>query len=452
MPRRQPWSYSFRSDDFNGADRKRKPGRHPAPAEPAPPAGDGQHECPRGPLCASSTRDDDGVWHPLMVNSAFCPADEAAIVNALPGLPRSWEALAARMTDPLRSGTPGPRRPPGPRVPLSPEDDALLRESAQVLMSWAARVRAVPGLSLSPRTRLPFSAEGVAESCRVLARHATQLLALPPGPMFRTWAYLPGRASPPPPPPPVFRVRAPVIDSPPTAAAPCRRCSVPVSRSPSGRYWWPAVCCHPAAVEVGDPGAPEPRGLACAACCLPLPPGFEPARPAPCAHEPSSVRPAEPAPPAAGGRRGLRRWEDIEDEIADLEVIRIGDGWVICSTTLSGIDAGLDVLDLSARFRRALQEAPARPEALDVPCDMCEEIKLVEAEPPHDPNAEKDKSRCTNCGARMSAERYAQWAKMYDAWVRRAGPLVCKFCQDGAHGACWWASCECRRAGHPAAA
>lgn len=431
-----------------------------------------QRDCARGSWCSSSTRDEEGTWHPLKVNGAFCPADEAAIMNAIPGLPKSWADLEARMTDPLRSAAPGPRRPPGPRIPLSPEDDALLRESAQVLMSWAARVRSIPGLQLSPRRHLPFSAEGVTESCNILLgrrRDATaedpaapdrvsRLLALPPGPMFRNWAYLPGRAPAPPPAPPVFRVRYPVSDSPAPGPVPCRRCGLPVTPSPSGRHWWPAVCVHPAVVEAGDPGDPGeplPRSLACAACCRPLPPGFEPAGADPCAHEAAGGATAPGPSRQAGARRGLPRWEELEEELADLEVIRIGDGWVTCSTTLSGVAAGLDILDLAAAFRKALQEAPAKPEALDVPCDVCEEIKLVEAEPPSDPSQEADKSRCGNCGARMSAGRYAQWAKMYDAWARGSGPLVCRACKDakdGDHRACWWVSCECRKAGHQIAA
>ena len=74
MPRGQYWVDSFRSSDFNGDDRhgRAKQGhRQPVSDLAVPLAGEGQHPCPRGTFCASSTRDADGNWHPLMINSAF---------------------------------------------------------------------------------------------------------------------------------------------------------------------------------------------------------------------------------------------------------------------------------------------------------------------------------------------------------------------------------------------
>jgi hypothetical protein len=337
------WSISFRSSDFNGDDRRDRPkrGRRQPVNDLAPPLpGEGQHLCPRGTFCASSTRDTEGTWHPLMVNSAFCPADESAIANALPDLPRSYYLLAARIGDPVRSGR-GIRRPPGSRVLVNAEADALLRTSAAVIMGWAARVRAVPGLQLSPGRHLPDKPEGVRDNCGVLARHVTQLLALAPGPTVRTWT-------------------------------------------------WPP-----------DTGMPD----------------------------------------------------DLEAELGDLEVVHAGDGWATAVTDLSGVDAGLEVLDLAAKFRRVLGESPTRPETLDgVPCRECEELALVEADPPHDPKTEKDKSKCTACNARMSPAEYAEWTKMYDAWVKGAGLLTCRLCELKRCGECRFMACDCAASGHRAAA
>jgi len=370
-----------------------------------------------------------------MVNSAFCPADEAAIANALPDLPRSYYLLAARIGDPVRSGRALGRRPPGSRVLVNAEADALLRTAAAVLMGWAARVRSVPGLQLSPNRHLPDKPEGVRDNCGTLARHVTQLLALAAGPAFRTWTYLPsaGTARPP--------------------AVPCRHCGLPVSPSPSGKRWWPAACVHPLSVVTayaeGADGQTVPSARACAACSQRLPRGWQ--RAPHCDHEPG---PGAPSPARkAPAPRGPRTRADVEEEVGDLEVIHAGDGWVTCLTELSGIDAGLEVLDLAAKFRRLLGETPAKPEPLEgVPCRECEELALVEAEPPHDPKVEKDKSRCSVCSARMTAAEYTEWTRMYDAWVRGAGPLICKFCRDNEHGTCYWESCDCRKGGHVAAA
>lgn len=343
MPRGQYWVDSFRSSDFNGDDRhgRAKQGRRQPVSDLAVPlAGEGQHPCPRGTFCASSTRDADGNWHPLMINSAFCPADESAITNALPDLPRSYALLALRIGDPVRSGRALGRRPPGSRVLVNAEADALLRTSSAVLMGWAARVRHVPGLRLSPNRHLPGKPEGVRDNCGVLARHVTQMLALPPGPTFRTWT-------------------------------------------------WP-------------------------------PDGHMPA--------------------------------DLEAELADLEIVHAGDGWATCVTDLSGTEAGLDVLDLAARFRRILGESPARPEPLEgVPCRSCEEIALVEADPPHDPALEKEKSRCTSCGDRMTAEEYASWTARYKSYVEGAGVLTCRMCELGRCRECRFLACGCAAHGHQAA-
>jgi hypothetical protein len=448
------WSISFRSTDFNGGDRRDhlKRGRRQAVSDlDVPLPGDGQHHCPRGAHCASSTRDEDGTWHPLLINSVFCVADESAIVNAIPGLPGSYERLAGQMTDPLRSKGPGPgsRRPPGSRVLLGAGDDALLREAAAVLNGWAARVRAVPGIRLSPRRRLPGTQAGVEENCGVLATFTTQLLALPPGPTLRTWEYPPGRegASA-----PAARAvhqmgRPPARQASAAPPVPCRRCGTFVTSSPSGKHWWPAVCTHPVAVPAR--WAENPDGTftavawACAECSTPLR-GATPRQRAACAHEPSAV------PPAAPG--GIPA--DIEDQVAGLEVVRAGDGWVTCITDLSGADAGLDVLDLAARFKRRLQEAAPPPEDLDgIPCRECDAMaSLVRADIPADPAVKAPWSRCTSCGHVMTRAEFDEWTDWYDGFVKRGGaPSACRRCELGRHQDCYWDFCSCRGAGHAAA-
>ena len=452
------WAVSFRSSDFNGGDdRHDKPkqgSRRPVNDLDVPLAGDGQHPCPRGSHCASSTRAEDGTWHPLLVNGAFCPADESAIVNAVPTLPESYARLSHQMTDPLRSKGPGPgsRRPPGSRVLVSAADDALLREAAAVLNGWAARVRGVPGIQLSPRQRLPHKQAGVEENCDVLAKWATQLLALPPGPTLRTWEFPPGREGAR---APAARAvhqmsRPPARQSAAAPAVPCRRCGIFVTSSPSGKYWWPAVCTHPVAVPAR--WAENPDGTfravawACAECSTPLRSGTSRQRTA-CAHEPSAA-----ARERLGGIPA-----DVEAEIEGLEVVRAGDGWVTCLTDLSGVDAGLDVLDLAAKFRRRLGETPAPPELLDgIACRECGAWGLERAPLPSGPEREGEEvpfSRCLEaaCRATMDREEYATWVGMYAAWTKGSGILVCARCEARNCGTCFWDSCSCKARGHAAA-
>ena len=380
-------------------------------------------------------------------------------MKAIPGLPESYDRLAGQMTDPLRSkgAAPGPRRPPGSRVLVDAGDDALLREAAMMLNGWAARTRAVPGIQHSPRQHLPHTQAGVEENCDVLARHATQLLALPPGPTLRTWEYAPGRPAPVPAAPSLQALGAarseslgmggprPARPGPAVPAARCRRCGVFVIPSPSGKRWWPAVCTH--AVTVPTRWAEDKDGnrhavaWACAECSTPFR-GSPPARRPACLHEPSAAAPARP-----GGMPA-----DVEEQIAGLEVVRAGDGWVTVITGLSGIDAGLDVLDLREKFRRHLGETPARPVALEgVPCRSCEKTALVEADPPHDPAAEKDKSHCEACGDRMTPGEYASWTARYKSYVEGTGTLTCRMCELNRCRECRFFACECAAAGHRAA-
>lgn len=309
----------------------------------APPVTDGeQRECARGPWCSASTRDEEGTWHPARSYAPFCPADTSKITADAEALPAAWERLAARIGDPVRSGH-AIRRPPGSRVLVDPEHDALLRETADITAGWAARVRAVPGLRLARHGHPHASPEAVAADCAVLAAHTVPLLALPPGPMTRS-------------------------------------------------FTWPA-------------GSAMPPGLAA--------------------------------------------------DLADLEILHIGDGWLKAQTRLSGEDAGLEILDLHRRAVRLLGETPAPPEILDgIPCRNCEAMSslAVLEQPPPDPEKPAPPwCRCLECRDEMTRKEYEDWAAQYAAWTRGAGVLTCRRCDLGYCERCCWDRCSCRAAGHAAA-
>ena len=149
--------------------------------------------CSRDPgeLCngARVVLRDDGTSkrEAMLTPRAFCVPCEARIITCQEDLPVAWLKLAFRIGDPVRAGK-AVRRPPGSRVLLNPEIDALMREMAAILGGWAARVRSVPGLQLADPDRPPDTAEAVKAACiDVMARHATPLLALQAGWTTRTY-------------------------------------------------------------------------------------------------------------------------------------------------------------------------------------------------------------------------------------------------------------------------
>jgi hypothetical protein len=304
---------------------------------------DGQRPCARGDWCSSQTRDDDGTWHPASGPRAFCLADEAKILADARALPDAYRRLAARIGDPVRSGR-AVRVPPGSRVLVNGDYDALLRLMAAILGGWAARVRAVPGLQLVPGRYPHGTSEAVGADCGVLVTHPVPLLALADGWMSRTWT-------------------------------------------------WRA-------------GSPMPA--------------------------------------------------ELEAEIADLEIIFIGDGWVSAQTRLGGTAAGLDILDLHRSASRLLGETPAPPEILEgVPCRSCEEMSSLARleQPPPDPEKpEPPFCAClsASCKAVMTRTEYDAWTAMYVAWTRGSGVLTCRRCDRGDCGNCCWPSCSCKLAGHRA--
>lgn len=157
---------------------------------------DEQRECARSTWCSASTRDVDGAWHPARTYQAFCPADTSKITADAASLPAAYERLGKRIGDPARRRQ-AVRVPPGSRVLIDGDTDALIRLMAPILGGWAARVRAVPGLSLARHGHPNGSPAALTADCGILARHTVPLLALPDGPMARTWTWRAGGPMPP---------------------------------------------------------------------------------------------------------------------------------------------------------------------------------------------------------------------------------------------------------------
>lgn len=164
---------------------------HQAPPDTTP-----QRRCARDARCSAKTRDpESGEWLPAPANQPLCPACRTVLVTYLGELPGCYERLSGLSASPVRRNRPV-RVPPGSRVLVNPEADALMREAAPVLGGWAARVRAVPGLSLASHGHPPGSLDAVEADCGVLAQHPDPLLALVPAPMARIWTWPPGSPAP----------------------------------------------------------------------------------------------------------------------------------------------------------------------------------------------------------------------------------------------------------------
>jgi hypothetical protein len=240
------------------------------------------------------------------------------------------------------------RVPPGSRVLINGDTDALMRLMCSVLGGWAARVRVVPGVSHSRSQHAHGSAAALAGDCDVLLKFTVPMLALADGPMARTWT-------------------------------------------------WRAGC---------------------------------------------------PMPPS------------LEAEIADLEIIHIGDGWVRAMGSFGGVTAGHDVLDLHRAAVRLLGETPAPVQLLDgIPCRSCEDMSslaLLE-QPPPDPDQDAPPfCRCQSCRDEMTAVEYKKWTKDYAGWIGGSGILRCRRCDLGqcaeSPTACQWDNCTCTHPRHAARA
>lgn len=174
------WSYSFRSSDFNGDNRK------PTRRSPEPPpamAAIGETPCAQGPFCASATTDAEGARLPALGPRALCDADRGKVEAAIPDLPRLYVALHGELGRPAQGGTPV-RSPFGPRLGLRGDVDAVMRLYAEVLTSWHERVAAVASL-VPPPEASARPGWYVNAAVRALAPRVDVLIALPAEPMRR---------------------------------------------------------------------------------------------------------------------------------------------------------------------------------------------------------------------------------------------------------------------------
>jgi hypothetical protein len=158
----------------------------------AVPPGAGPARCTRGAWCAwRVTRYEDGrhVTEPAETSRAFCDRDTDLIGEHLAAMPRLYLLLSAELGQ-LRAaslGTAGGAA--GARVPLNLPVDALMRDMADVLISWHERVAAEARLSepggRHPGWQVQDGVRQVARACLVLAANLGPLLALQPEEMSR---------------------------------------------------------------------------------------------------------------------------------------------------------------------------------------------------------------------------------------------------------------------------
>ena len=363
------------------------------------------HPCNRIPaeLCegAALAWQEDGTAKriPARTSRAFCEPCRDRIITSLRELSSAYDRLEGEIGNPVRRIDQAVRTPFGPSVLIRTDIDAQTRSMSAVLAGWAARVRAVPGLELSPAGYQPDTPEGIAEACDVLAKHPDPLLALQKGWTLRTYTFPPAAETPP--------------------ESTCRHCGHRVTPGAGGERrdvrgrtrWWLAG-------KVTGPVAA-------------------------CAHDPAAAQAAD-RPDVIPAH--------LLDLIGDREIIRQGDGWVSVMDKLDGADAGNEILQMHWRARSILGETRQKPETFDgVPCRACEAMTLERAEPPSDPALNANHSRCPRCGDEMDRETFAQWADTYASWAGTAGIRECKRCQlaEPKCGECTWFACSCARGEHP---
>ena len=155
------------------------------------------HPCNRIPaeLCegAALAWQEDGTAKriPARTSRAFCEPCRDRIITSLRELSSAYDRLEGEIGNPVRRIDQAVRTPFGPSVLIRTDIDAQTRSMSAVLAGWAARVRAVPGLELSPAGYQPDTPEGIAEACDVLAKHPDPLLALQKGWTLRTYTFPP---------------------------------------------------------------------------------------------------------------------------------------------------------------------------------------------------------------------------------------------------------------------
>lgn len=171
--------YSFRSADFR---------ERPA-SVPAQDIGEGMRRCARGDWCLSriiTFTDGERSISPALTPRAYCDRCAEHIARCAADLPGFWLRLKYAIGDSVQAEVPV-HAPFGPQVILREDVDAHLRLSAVLLGGWAARVRGVPQLALSAPEHAWDTPAGVRDNARVLAMHASVLLAMQPGWMTRTF-------------------------------------------------------------------------------------------------------------------------------------------------------------------------------------------------------------------------------------------------------------------------
>jgi hypothetical protein len=127
---------------------------------------------------------------------------------------------------------------------------------------------------------------------------------------------------------------------------------------------------------------------------------------------------------------------------------RPGEHDAVILASLSGADAGNEILHLHYRCRSLLGETRTQPEAFDgIPCRECEDMALERAEPPSDPEQEAMHSRCASCGHAMTRKEFAEWAQWYATWAATAG-LACRRCRQNRCAECVYRGCACAGSGH----
>lgn len=187
MARGNYWQVSFRSSESLSSH-----ARHAGPAGTLPAvAEEGQRRCARDAWCASSVivTDNDGTRRePALTFQAFCARDRENIARSLGEIPDLHARLRGELGE---KGTASGEKVSMSRsapLPLNASVDALMRSITEALYSWHERVADVarlsfPGADLSRRRRDDV---GIEAAVTALGGHLDALLALPPGPMWRT--------------------------------------------------------------------------------------------------------------------------------------------------------------------------------------------------------------------------------------------------------------------------
>ena len=165
--------YNFRSKDFREHDTEH--------GEP----------CSRGDFCLGRVITWDGdtrIVTPARSPRPYCDRCQQQIGNWAADLPGFYVRLAFLIGD--RSGggwlgAVGSGPGGGPQLVIREDVEGHMRLLAGTVAGWAARVRAVPGLKLSPLKYPHDSLAGVRDNAVILATHTGPLIALQRGWMTR---------------------------------------------------------------------------------------------------------------------------------------------------------------------------------------------------------------------------------------------------------------------------